>query len=58
MSTSDEYSRLFYYFFFPHIPLLDDTSDDGAPEPDATTGAYYQEGPYGTYYWTEPADQE
>jgi hypothetical protein len=43
---------------FPHIPLLDDTSDDGAQELDATGGAYYQEGPDGTYYWIEPADQE
>ena len=43
-------------FFSPY--QFDDTSDDGAQEPDATAGAYYQEGPDGTYYWIEPADQE
>ena len=37
---------------------IDDTSDVGAQEPDATAGAYYQESPGGTYYWVEPADQE
>ena len=33
-------------------------SDDGAQEPDATAECYYQEGPDGTYYWIEPADQD
>jgi hypothetical protein len=42
---------------FPHTPF-DVTSDDGAQEPDVPAGAYYQEGPDGTYYWIEPADQE
>ena len=42
---------------FPPYPI-DDTSDDGAQEPDATAGAYFQEGPDGTYFWVEPADQE
>jgi hypothetical protein len=37
---------------------FDDTSDDGAQEPDVPVGAYYQEGPDGTYYWIELADQE
>ena len=55
-STLDEYSRLLCYSFPPYT--FADTSDDGAQEPDATTGAYYQEGPDGTYYWIEPADQE
>ncbi len=44
-------------FFFPLCPIVD-TSDDGAQEPDATDGAYYQEGPDGTYFWIEPADEE
>ena len=43
-------------FFFPYP--FDDTSDNGAQEPNVTAGAYYQEGPNGTYYWIEPADQE
>ena len=41
-------------FFSPYS--IDDTSDDGAQEPDASAGAYYQEGPDGQYYWIEPAD--
>ena len=33
-------------------------SDDGVQEPDVAADDYYQEGPDGTYYWIEPADQE
>jgi hypothetical protein len=52
----DEYSRLLCYSFPPYS--IDDTSDDGVQEPDAAAGAYFQEGPDGTYYWVEPDDQE
>ena len=46
-----------FAILFP-IPIDDTPDDDGAQEPDATAGAYYQEGPDGSYYWIEPADQE
>ena len=49
--------RCFAISFPPY--QIDDTPDaDGAQEPDATSGAFYQEGPDGTYYWIEPADEE
>ena len=41
---------------FPHTHLM--KSDDGAQEPDATTGDYYHEIPGGFYFYIEPADQE
>ena len=46
-----------FAILFP-ISIDDTPDDDGAQEPDATAGAYYQEGPDGTYYWIEPFDQE
>ena len=55
-STLDEYSQLLCSSFPPYP--YDDTSDDGAQEPDDAAGAFYQEGPDGTYYWVEPADQD
>ena len=47
-----------FAILFPPCQIDDTPDDDGVQEPDATAGAYYQEGPDGTYYWIEPADQE
>ena len=51
MSTHGCFAILFPYPF-------DDTSDDGAQEPDVTADCYYQESPGGHFYWVEPADQD
>ena len=53
----DEYSRCFAVLF-PLQPADDTPDADGAQEPDAAVGAYYQEGPDGTYFWIEPADED
>ena len=45
-----------FAILFP-IPI-DDTSGDGAEEPDATTGDYCQESPEGHFFFVEPVDQE
>ena len=43
--------------FFSPYPF-DDTSDDGAQEPDATAGDYCEEIPGGFFFFVEPVDQE
>ena len=44
-------------YSFPPCPI-DDTSDDGAQEPDAAIDYYYHENPRGQFFTVEPINLE